>query len=117
MIFDKTEGYPFIHGFVAILAMLQAIIGVNDLKKLTNPRRSKYCIGAIMIANILFMIYVICHDLSDQLDMEQQLYQDWKSHGTYDFQKETLTLVVASIFFANLEHFWGMMDACQKALS
>ena len=117
MIFDKTEGYTMVHAFVAIIAILQAIIGVNDLKKLTNPQRSEYCIGAIVIANILFMIYVICHDLSDQLDMEQQLYLHWKKNGTIDFQKETLTLIVASIFFANLEHFWGMMDACQKALT
>ena len=57
-----------------------------------------------------FMIYVVCHDLAEQLELIHEL----DAHGSLEY--EATKLAATSVFFANLEHFWGMMEVCQEGL-
>ena len=95
-----------------MIASLQAIVGNGDLSG-----QSKYVFGLIIIANITFMIYVICHDLAEQLELIHELDNEVNEHGTYELHYQSGKLIGTSIFFANLEHFWGMMETCQESMT
>ena len=100
--------YKYIHGIWMIIVLLQSIVGVNNLSYY-----SKYIICIIILINMVAMITAICHDLSEQLELIEELDENYNN---IEFSNNNAELIATSIFFANLEHFWGMMEACQEGL-
>ena len=115
MAFSSSWRQEIIRFVLVILCLLQAGIVVSP-KILTKQGRRT--IGTIIIANVLFMVWIICQDLAEQLELEEELIEAYKESGVFTHLDETTsTLVASGIFFANLEHFWGVIEACQHALS
>ena len=113
LVFYEGTEFWSIYLFVAVVCALQIVVKINlkNLDKLEIQDKRRYRIGAIIIFNILFMIFIISHDLAEQLELEKELAEN--EH----IEHEGIELFVEGIFFANLEHVWGMMEACQEIMS
>ena len=81
-----------------MVCALQIVVKINlkNLDKLEIQDKRRYRIGAIIIFNILFMIFIISHDLAEQLELEKELAEN--EH----IEHEGIELFVEGIFFANL---------------
>ena len=115
MAFSESWKQEIIRFVLVILCLLQAGIVVS--KKILQ-KQGRRTIGVIIIANIIFMVWIICQDLAEQLELEEELIESYQKSGSFErLDDTTSTLVASGIFFANLEHFWGVIEACQHALS
>ena len=104
--------------FLVVICCLQSIVVVSHHGDILQTHDQKhYKIGIIIIANILFMVWIVCQDLAEQLELEEELIESYEHEGSFRVDHTTTTLVASGIFFANLEHFWGIIEACQQAIT
>ena len=90
---------------------LQMIVGIGGLEAVSKRR-----IGVIILVNVVFVMFVICSDLAEQMEVTNELGDAKLETGDFITRLDFSVLVASSVFFANLEHFWGMMEACQEGL-
>ena len=109
---NENIDYAGVHAALVVIMLLQAIIGVTEL-----VHESKYTVGILVIVNIIFMVNVISDDLAEQLEIQHELEHSRALGGEFELDFKTTKLITTSIFFANLEHIWGIFEMCQESIA
>ena len=109
--FESEVHFRGVHFGAAIVTFQQAFVGCSDANLINQSDKR---IATIVALNLILMIYSICVDLGEQLEFMDELNES--EDGEYNVEIEGVSLVTTSIFFANLEHYWGVIEACQEAL-